>query len=162
MNASQTGFSAAFVDCMRTLDVALMRKLWKHVFPHLPQVDSDEEALATLHHARTQSDHIVLKLRAYSHRWLLERSIPSGLPDEMRQSAERMYPVITRAVGISVNSRNPILKPIMGLVRESMENAVLEAHADGRIDDSPFVTERMAEARNQTMRKLLGRIEGKP
>lgn len=154
---SMVDYSAAFVECTRSLDVALMRKLWPRVLPHLPPPSSDEEALATLHHARTQCNKIAVKLRAYSHRWLLERSIPSGLPDEMKQSAERMYPVVHKAVGVSLNSRNPIVRPALDLVRASIRDAILEAHADGRIDDTAFVKARMAEAKDRTMRKLLGR-----
>lgn len=147
--------SAEFRRCMVELDIVTMRKLWRHVSPHLPQPKTDEETLAALHLARTQARSMPLKLRAYSHRWLTERGIPSQLPDQLRPKAERMYPVVADAVGISVNAKSSILQPIVPLIRGAMESAVLESYADGQKDPS-IIKVRMNEAKLTTVRKLVG------
>lgn len=152
--------AAAFRECLEKLDIAGMRKLWQHVSPHLPQPNRDEEILVTLHMARTQANSIALKMRAYSHAWLIERGYPSSLPDHMKPAATRLYPIVAKAVGISVNFKQPLLKQAGLEIRGAMENAVLEAYADGKQDDDSFIKARMAEARNKTMTKLLGRIAG--
>jgi hypothetical protein len=77
---------------MVTLDVKRAREVWKLVAPHLRQPESDEEMLTTLHLARTESPIVNTKLRYYSHCWLVERNLPSLLPDQMRPAAEREYP----------------------------------------------------------------------
>lgn len=109
-----------------------------------------------LHHARTQNQRIEFKLRAYSHSWLVDRTFPSGLPDELRPRAERIYPVTVSAVGIAIKSRNPLLRPLATAVQTAMENAVLEADADHKLGDSVFVRARMNEARERTYKKLVG------
>ena len=149
--------SAEFRRCLEALDVAGIRKLWRHVSPHLPQPKTDAEALVTLHHARTQTGSITLKLRAWSHRWLIDNGFPSGLPDHLRPSAERIYPRVVESVGISVNFRSAILKPIGVEVRVAMENAVLDAYAHKKTEPE-FLRARMTEAREITMRKLVGRL----
>ena len=133
----------------------MMRKLWRHVSPHLPQPNTDEETLSAMHLARTQARSMPLKLRAYSHRWLTERSFPSQLPDHLRPKAERMYPRIVDAVGISVNAKSEFIKPIVPLLRGAMETAVLESYAEGQKDPS-IIKNRMNEAKKTTMRKLVG------
>lgn len=154
MSGSVTGYSTGFRRCLETLDVELMRKLWKHVRPNLPQPETAEDTLISIHMARTQANTIDVKLRGYSHAWLLERGLPSQLPDHLRASAERMYPRVVRAVGISVNARSPLLAAVVVPVREAMENAVNEAFADNASDD--IVSRHMADARSRTLRKLLG------
>jgi hypothetical protein len=141
---------------MVTLDVTRARELWREKFSHLPQPKSDEEMLATLHIARTQSEIITDKLRYYSHAWLRERGLPTHLPDHMRQPAERMYPVNVPCVGISINTKSDLMRPIVPLVRGAMENAVLEAYADGHAAEPVLIKGRMMEARKTTVRKLLG------
>jgi hypothetical protein len=110
-----------------------------------------------MHRARTAAQSISLRARAYSHAWLCERGLPSGLPDELKPKAQRLYPVVALGVGISVNARNPLLRPAMAEVRGAMEHAVLDAEAEGRLADAPFVKARMDEAREKTMRALFGR-----
>lgn len=156
MSGSTTDYSAAFRDCLERLDVSLIRKLWRHVRPDLPQPKTDEAALVALHHARTQASSINFKMRAYSHAWLVERSFPSGLPDRLRPSAERMYPRIVRAVGIASSVRSPLLKPISNEIRSAMEQSVLESFADGKGDDDAFVKRRMMEARDATITSFVG------
>jgi hypothetical protein len=134
-----------------------MRKLWRHVSPHLAQPKDDAEVLVTLHHARTQAHSISLKLRAWSNRWLIEHGYPSGLPDHLKASAERIYPRVVQSVGISVNFRSVILKPISDEVRGSMERVVEDAYAEKRTEPE-FLRARMQEARDTTIRKLVGRL----
>jgi hypothetical protein len=127
---------------MVTLDVKRAREVWKLVAPHLRQPESDEEMLTTLHLARTESPIVNTKLRYYSHCW--------------RPAAEREYPRKVQGVGISVNARSDLFRPVTGLVRESMEEAVLEVYADGGADNVDLIKRRMNEARRNTVRKLLG------
>lgn len=109
-----------------------------------------------MHRARTEAESVSLKARAYSHRWLVERNLPSGLPDELKPKAERLYPVPAQAVGISVNFRSEWMRPAAVKVRGAMETAVGEAFADGR-RDTAFVSARMAEAKDKTIKALFGR-----
>jgi hypothetical protein len=143
-----------FARCLVTCDVPGMRRLWRHVSPHLSQPANDHETLIAIHHARTQADSFSLRLRAYSHAWLVDHGYPSGLPDELRPAAQRMYPVIQHAVGIAVRSKYP---EVQTTVMNAMSGAVLEAEADGRLTDSPFVKRRMMEERGFAIRKLFGR-----
>ena len=154
---SMIDYSAAFREAIETLDVDLMRKLWRHLRPDLPQPDDDSEALATLHLARTECDAIKPRLRMYSHCWLRERALPSKLPDAMRASAERMFPTVVRAVGISYNTSSALLKPIVPIVRQAMADAVLEIHAhDRELRDDDLVKRHMREAKERTTARLLG------
>jgi hypothetical protein len=152
-------FAAEMQSCMVTLDVQRAREIWGIVAPHLPPITTDEEMLATLHVARTQSDVVSLKLRFYSHHWLCERNMPSLLPDELKPSAEKVYPRKVQSVGISVNARSELTRPIIGEVRGAMEDAVSEVYADGRADDIDLIKRRMIEARHSVTRKLLGRMK---
>lgn len=147
--------SAEFRRCVEQLDVAGIRALWRHVSPHLPQPADDAEALASLHFARTQTRSIALKLRAWSHRWLLDHDLPSGLPDELKPAAEQICPRVVEAVGIMVAYRSPILKPIGDQVRGAMEDAVMDAFAHRKTDPA-FLRARMNEARETAVRKLVG------
>lgn len=140
--------------CMRTLDAPGARKLWAEVRPGMPQPKTDAEALKMLHLARVQSDAIGAVQRAYSHRWLLDHGLESPLPDHMKPKAERMYPAIVEAVGISVNGKG-IFKPIVTQVRGAMEAAVLECFADGD-RATEIVRPRMMEAKDRTVKQLLG------
>lgn len=135
------------------MDIAQARKLWAHVNPHLPALGDDKQASIVLHHARTQAGNVPLKLRAYSHRWLVDGGYPSGLPDTLKPRAERMYPRFASTVGISVGSPFPA---VVTAVSGAMEGAVLEAEADGKLEDSRFVKARMMEARAYQHKKLFG------
>ena len=141
-------------------DVARFREAWPVAFPGLPAPPTDGEAEAVMHYARTKAISVSFRARAYSHAWLLERGLPSGLPDNLRPKAQRVYPVKALAVGISINYSDPLLLPAAREIRGVMENAVLDAHADGKLADSAFVTKRMNEARAKTARKLFGRRYG--
>jgi hypothetical protein len=142
--------------CMVTLDVERARQLWPAAFPQLPAITNNGEALRMLHLARTASETLNARLRFYSHQWLLERNLPSALPDHLKPSAERMYPRVVKAVGTAVHTSSELMRPIVPLVREAMSNAVLETFADGHQDDSDIVRRRIMEAKQTTVRKLLG------
>lgn len=140
---------------METLDVAQARKLWAHVFPHLPAIKDDAGILAMLHLARTQSPIVRRSARLYSHRWLGERSLPSALPDAMRPPADREYPVVKTGVGIVVRAGDG-MEPLALKIRGAMEGAVLEAEADGKLEDADHVRRRMDEARRRELKRLVG------
>lgn len=79
------------------------------------------------------------------------------MPDELKPKAERIYPRIVDAVGIAVstNSGDDGKAKLASLVRGSMEDAVLEAYADG-VKDPRLIRAMMMRARTRTFDKLLG------
>lgn len=135
--------------CIEDIDAETARRLWAHVAPGMPQPTSTAEAVIILHMARAQSQAVRFRLRAYSHRWLVDNGYPSPLPDEMRPRAERMYPTIVEGVGISVNARNHVLRPVTEAVQSAMSDAVMDAYESGRRDPE-FVRARMSEAREKS------------
>jgi hypothetical protein len=153
---AQSEFAAA----LESGDVRLVRRASARMFPHMPQPKTVEDAEVSMHMARTQMAEISFRARAWSHAWLRERGLPSQLPDELRPKAERVYPVVVSAVFVSANSNSPALKPVAKLVQAAMSDAVLEAEADGRLLDTPFVRARIQEARARTFKQLLGTTGG--
>lgn len=147
--------SSEYVQCLEALDVDGILRLHRATAPHLPAPANRKEALASLHLARTLSQAVREDLRFYSHRWLTDAGYPSGLPDNLKPRAERLYPQVAAGVGISVNASSRLLQPIVGHVRGAMEVAVLDAYADGR-RDPVFVKTRMLEAKDRTIKKLIG------
>ena len=147
---------AAMKQCLEEMDVDGARSLWHLIAPNMPQPANDLDAAKTLHMARTSAKWMTSRQRYYSHRWLLDHNTMSLLPDELKPAAERMFPQVISSVGISVNGRSDLTRPIIPYVRSAMEGAVLEAYADGKRDDIPHIRTRMREARTTTMRKLLG------
>lgn len=147
----------SFSDLLETADLDGVRAYWRENAPHLPQPKTPVEAEIALHRARTEAESVTIRKRAYSHAWLCERGLPSGLPDHLKPSAERLYPVTVSAVGISVGTSNPMLAPAYAEIQRSMEMAVEDAYADGR-QDPEFVSLRMKEARARTERALFGRF----
>lgn len=145
--------SAEFVSLLESGDVAGLRKAWKHFAPNMPQPKTFEAAEIVLHHARTQAQSVTLGARAYSHKWLTERGLPSGLPDHLKPSAERLYPRIVLAVGIATRDK---LDEAGLEIRRAQELAVLEAEADGKLADAPYVKGRMLLARHKAQRQLYG------
>ena len=139
-----------FWRCLVDLDVAGMQKLWGAVAPNQKQHD-DKETLIGLHHARTLADSIPFNLRAYSHSWLVERGLPSGLPDELKPRAERIYPRIVEGVGVSVRQMGNVETPLTRAVERAMSDAVSDCYADGKTDPI-FVKARMGEAYRKTLR----------
>lgn len=149
--------AAALVGVLETLDVAGMRRVHAAAFPHLPPLGSDAQVLATMHIARTCSETMAFRHRAYSHAWLVERGYPSQLPDALRPKAEQMHPREVKAVGLSVNFKAPELKPAGTLIRKAGEDVIENAAADGRIADTDYVKPRMLEAMARERRALFGR-----
>lgn len=143
----------ALEDC----DVAAARALWGQLAPGMPQPESEQHALAAIHYARTTMASIRLRRRAYSHRWLLDHGLPSGLPDDLKPRAERLYPRIVDAVGISANFRSPLLRPAQPIVQGAMSDAVEECYAEGRPEPG-FVKARMIDAKDRTIRHLFGSL----
>jgi len=138
-------------------DVAGCRAYWARHAPGMPQAQDADQAEIVMHLARTATESLAFRPRAYSHRWLLERDLPSQLPDNLKPAADRLYPERKIAVGISVNFRSEYMKGAEAEVRGAMEHAVLDAEADGRLEDSVHVSRRMREAKARAMRALFGR-----
>jgi hypothetical protein len=139
---------AEFRRCLIDLDVLAIRKLWSHVAPGLPQPQTNDEALITLHHARTQAQSIRDRLRCYSHAWLCERGLPSGLPDRLKAKADRLYPRRVEAVGIAVQSLSAAGAERARAIERAMSTAVAECYADGERDPE-IIKARMAAARRE-------------
>lgn len=108
-----------------------------------------------MHRARTETESISIAKRAYSHRWLEERGLPSGLPDHLKPSVDRLYPRVVEGVGISVNFKSSFMAPAASEVRQAMSDAVEDAYADNR-KEPVFVKARMAEAKAKTLKQLFG------
>lgn len=149
------GRAQGFRQLLEAGDVRGLMRAWHRVMPDMPKPRNAEAGEITMHMARTAAESISLKARCYSHRWLCERSLPSSLPDELKPSADRLYPRVAEAVGISVNFRSPLLASAAAEVRGAMEDAVNECYADGKTQ-VPFVQDRMAEAKDRTLRALFG------
>jgi len=110
-----------------------------------------------MHIARTAAASLPLAARAYSHRWLLERDLPSHLPDAMRPSAERIYPKIVDAVGISVKFSLPGLRPAADMVRGAMEAEVMDIYS-GRMRDPVRIRARLIEVKERETKRIVGRL----
>lgn len=151
-----TDHAETYRRVLEQLDVPGMIALHKATMPHLPTLTDEAEVLASIHVARTMARSLPARLRCYSHRWLSERGYPSGLPDEMKPMADRMFPKVASAVGISVNARSELFRPVVPFVRRAMEGAVLEADADGKLLDTDHVSRRMKAAKERAIRDLLG------
>lgn len=137
-----------FREAIERLDVGLARKIWAHAMPHLPQPATDDEALLSMHVARTAMQSMRFRLRAYSHAWLIDRGLPSQLPDHLRRHAERMYPQPVAAVGIAVRNTTAVALAI----RRAMEHAVLDAG----VNNSNLTKRAILAARAKTRKQLLG------
>lgn len=153
-------YGSAFRRCLVELDVNGMRKLHAHVSPHLPSPGDDRLVLATMHRARTQLRTMALKDRAYSHRWLLDHGYPSGLPDELKPRAERLYPRVVAATGFSANFGPKLLKPLKHPVEHAVGEVILDAYGTDKVDkiDHAKLRGAMLEKKDETVRKLVGRI----
>lgn len=141
--------AAAFRQLLEDGDILGLRRFWCEHAPHLPQPKDADQAEIVMHMARTETISISYAKRVYSHRWLTERNLPSKLPGNM-------IPTIVDAVGISVGFCSAVLKPAAVEVRGEMANAVEDCYANGDTE-VPLVRQRMAEARERTMKALFGR-----
>lgn len=131
--------AAEFVRCMIQMDVPQARKLWAHVFPHMPQPESDEDMRMVLHLARTKARSVPIRMRLHSKAWLKERETGR----------------IVNAVGISVAA--PMHRRAQGLaIRDAMIDSV-QASVKAGLDldeDASEVRRRMIEARDKERGKL--------
>jgi hypothetical protein len=144
------------LSCMERGDVAGCIAIWQRVAPHLPVPESDAQAQFVFHRARTETQKLAFRHRAYSHSWLVERGLPSGLPDHLKPKAARMYPRVVEGVGVSVKARNPEFRQLARDCQKAMTNVVEEMYADGATDPDLIKT-RMHEARKITIRRALGK-----
>jgi len=139
-------------------DLVTCCKLWEQVAPNLPQPKNADDARVIMHHACTVAGNVAVRSRFYSHRWLIDHGYPSGLPDELKPKAERMFPKVIDAVGIACGTASEAMKPLVSHVRGAMENVVLDHYADG-VKDPKIIKPRMMEARRYTLKKLLGSVK---
>jgi len=135
--------------CLIDCDINGIRKLWAHVAPHLiSEAQDDEQTLISIHMARTTAESIPFRFRAYSHRWLTERSLPSQLPDDMKPRAERMYPRVISAVGICVATLGNKKTDYHLAVMRGMGDVVENYYADG-IEDPATIKAGMKEVHDR-------------
>lgn len=150
---------AAFREALTNGDVTMVMRLHSAALPHLPAPKTRDAAEAAMHMARSQADWLNDNARCYSHAWLVERGLPSQLPDRLKPKAERLYPRIVEAVLISANTNSPFLKPVVAEVQRAMSDAVEDCFANGDRDPET-VRERMQDARVRTFKQLLGTTGG--
>lgn len=144
-------------EVLEKADAAAFRRHWSDIFPHLADKGpkTNTEAEISLHMARTQSEWLDDRKRCYSHAWLIERKLPSQLPDNLKAKADRLYPRVVEGVFVSANSNSPLIKPIAKLAQAAMCDAVEDAYANGDTEPA-FVRSRIQDARKRTFRKFLG------
>lgn len=147
-----------FSQALERGDVSYLRRFWAEKSPGMPQPESTADAETIMHRARTETSSISQRSRFYSHRWLTERGFPSGLPDELKPSAERMFPVKADSVGLSMNVKNPVFAPAAVVVQDAVNYKILEMYADGD-KDPKIVHPEMMRVRTNTWKKLVGRIK---
>lgn len=147
-------YAAQFRRSLEAMDIAGVRAIWDHVSP-VPAPASDSDMLAAMHAARTAAESVAFSLRAYSHRWLCDRCLPSLLPDHLKPRAERIYPKVVEAVGISVNYKSPHLAPAADFIRGEMELSVLESF-DDKVRDPVEVRARMFAAKLRAEKAAFG------
>lgn len=94
--------------CLVDCDVGALLALWKMLYPAQSPPETRQDCLIAIHMARTGSERLPFRFRAYSHQWLKD-NLPadvaakcSQLPDQLKPRAERMYPRIVEAVGVCV------------------------------------------------------------
>lgn len=124
--------------------------------PHLPQAETREQAEIVMHTARTMTKGLTLHARAWSHRWLCERGLPSSLPDELKPKAERIYPRVVEGVLISVLNRRG-MEEAKPLVEADIAEVVADAYSRGKTDPD-YISGLMADAKARSMRSLFGRV----
>jgi hypothetical protein len=137
-----------FRRCLAELDVEGVCRLHHAA---TGQMLTERETLLALHHARTRARSMPFRARAYSHAWLCERGMPSGLPDELKPRAERLYPRQAKAVGIAVNTLRGKTE-LTRTLEQAMANSVLHSLADG-IDDAALIKNRMIEAFRKAIKR---------
>lgn len=145
--------SALFREYLAASNISGIRRLWKHVAPHLPQPTSDFDVQVMMHSARTQAESMDLSLRIYSHQWLLANDLPSQLPDHLKPVSERFGYNFRRGVGIAVMTDDPAKVEAAKIIRRAMGEAVEDAFASGKTETA-FLRKRIDEARDNAIRGL--------
>jgi len=140
-------YSAAMFNCIREIDVKRAMGIWKSERPNAAQPENEYQATMMLHYARARMPSMPEQLRFYSHSWLINNGFPSELPDELKPKAQRMYPILAGAVGVSSGSLGGRKSAFNYAIDKVMSDAVLETHADGYKLDSPIVKHRILEMR---------------
>lgn len=134
--------------CLVDCDIEGIRTLWNYISPNIRVPEDDADVLIQIHMARTATERIPFRFRAYSHKWLTERTIPSFLPDEMKPRAERMYPRIVSAVGVCVatigNKKNDYHHAVSTALCDVVENF----YADG-VEDPVLIKAAMKEVHDK-------------
>lgn len=115
---------------------------------------SRNEAEITMHLARTGSNQIDKQHRLYSHRWLIDRGLPSQLPQSMRKIVAESK--IVEAVGVAVMTQNPDLEPAAKAIERAMADAVEDCYANGDIR-LELIQARIEVARQEATRQMFGR-----
>jgi hypothetical protein len=148
--------ASQFRQALQDGDLVALRGVWATAMPHLPQPADDADAEAVMHRARTEAECVTLRGRAWSHRWLTERGLPSGLPDELKPRAERIRPRVIEAVGVSLNFRADWMAPAKPIVTKVVTDAIEDAYAGSAAPDPAKLRTRMDEVRAAEMRRLFG------
>lgn len=138
--------------CLNDCDVAAARQLWHLIAPKAPAPKTDYDALCVIHYARTISLTVNLRLKAYSHHWLIDHGLPSGLPEELRNKADRLYPQISDSVGVACKSSFP---EVANAVQSAMNSAVIDCYDEGRREPD-YVKPLMTERRMRVKKALHG------
>ena len=144
-----------FRDLLQAGDVHGVMRVWAKLYPDWPQPQNAEEGRIMMHYARTQAASVGKAERVYSHFWLVERGIPSALPNELMPKAEQVEQKIVTAVGVAVLTQTPELIPVAKQVEKAMADAVADCYANGDIEPA-IVQARMAEAQTKALAQLLG------
>lgn len=139
-------------------DARALVDAWGRLFPNMPKPETLEAAETTMHMARTAAESVKFRYRAYSHAWLLERGLPSQLPEELRPPAQRIYPVIVEAVIVGKPTMPKWLSPVADEMQQAMIYAVEDCYANGDRDPE-LVRLRMDEARDRVQRQTLGTLQ---
>lgn len=148
-------------ECLDEVDANTAMRLWKHVFPNLPQITDINEAIVAIHMARTSAKSISMAKRLYSHAWLTERGYPSQLPIELRPPAERDRPTIVKAVGVAVMSTSRRIDRIeeAAAIEKVMSDAAGDMMLSG-ITDTVRVAAHMWQARAKWIARNRRRFYG--
>lgn len=154
-HAERVRTAGAFRAALAEGDTVTLMGLWSTLYANLPQPRDLDEMAVVMHRARTEAESVPIAKRLYSHCWLTDRGLASGLPDRLRPKAEQVHPKIVTGVGVSVNFRMKEFKWAEKIVERAMCDAVEDCYADGKTDPD-YVSVAMENARLRAMRQLFG------
>lgn len=146
-----------FRDLLESGDFRQLRRVASRLMPHLPPPASDAEAEQVMHIARTGSVMVSFDRRAWSHRWLTERGLPSALPDDLKPKAERLCPIVHEGVGFAYAPTSALLRPAADEIAGDVHAAIRDCYANGDTDPA-VVRGRMLEVKEASKRRLFGKI----